>query len=66
MEPLFVPAGHMSAHQVAQQLGIGLGGVRALVHRGKLRRAGGTDRQPYYDSSAVAQLAAARQVQQPA
>lgn len=62
MEPLYVPAGHMSAHQVAQTLGIKLTGVRDLVHRGRLQRAGGTPRQPYYDTQAVLELLASRQV----
>lgn len=62
MEPLYVPAGHMSAHQVAQTLGIKLTGVRDLVHRGQLQRSGGTPRQPYYDTQAVLELLASRQV----
>lgn len=61
MEPLFVPAGYMSAHQVAQQLGIGLGGVRQLVRRGHLHRAGGTPRQPWYDTEDVLALLQQRQ-----
>ncbi len=56
MEPLFVPAGYMSAHQVAAQLDIGLGGVRQLVHRGQLHRAGGSPRQPWYDTEEVLAL----------
>jgi len=60
MEPLHIPAGHMTAHQVAQTLGIGLPGVRKLVQRGQLTRVGGTPRQPYYDTDHVIALAAAR------
>ena len=60
MEPLYVPAGHMSARQVADTLGIKLTGVRDLVHRGKLARAGGSPRQPYYDTDAVLALLAQR------
>jgi hypothetical protein len=48
MEPLYLPPGYMTAHQVAQCLGIKLGGVRQLVHRGQLARAGGSPRQPWY------------------
>lgn len=61
MEPLYVPAGHMSAHQVAQTLDITLSGVRDLVARGRLTRAGGAPRQPYYDTEQVLALAATRQ-----
>jgi hypothetical protein len=60
MEPLHVPAGHMTAHQVAETLGIKLGGVRQLVARGRLDRTGGSPRQPYYDSEQVLALLAAR------
>ncbi|NJP42284.1 helix-turn-helix domain-containing protein [Actinacidiphila epipremni] len=56
MEPLFVPAGHMTARQVADTLGIGLPGVRKLVQRGQLARAGGSQRQPYYDTEQVLAL----------
>lgn len=61
MEPLCVPAGYMTAHQVAQTLGITLSGVRDLVHRGQLARAGGSPRQPRYDTEQVLALLAARQ-----
>lgn len=61
MEPLYVPPGCMSARQVADTLGITLSGVRDLVARGHLTRAGGSPRQPYYDTTQVGALAAARQ-----
>ncbi|MDG9705558.1 hypothetical protein [Streptomyces sp. DH37] len=61
MEPLHVPPGRMSAHQVAQQLGITLDGVRQLVRRGHLHRVGGTPRQPWYDTEEVIALHQARQ-----
>jgi hypothetical protein len=60
MEPLYVPVGHMSARQVAATLGIGPSGVRQLVARGRLARAGGTERQPYYDTTAVLAILADR------
>ncbi|SFF11700.1 hypothetical protein SAMN05216251_108230 [Actinacidiphila alni] len=60
MEPLSVPPGHMSAHQAATALGIGLSGVRQLVARGQLVKAGGTPRRPYYDTTAVLAILAAR------
>jgi len=53
--------GHLTAHQTAQQLGITLGGVRLLVHRGQLQRSGGTPRQAWYAVSDVAALLAKRQ-----
>jgi hypothetical protein len=43
-----------------QQLGITLGGVRLLVHRGQLQRSGGTARQPWYAVEDVAALSAKR------
>jgi predicted ArsR family transcriptional regulator len=61
MEPLYVPAGHMSARQVADALGITPSGVRDLVARGRLARAGGSPRQPYYDTTAVLAVLADRQ-----
>ncbi|MEV1006114.1 hypothetical protein [Streptomyces sp. NPDC049881] len=62
MEPLYVPAGHMTAHQVAQQLGITLDGVRQLVRRGQLHHAGGTPRQRWYATQEVRALARARRM----
>ncbi|MFC4034557.1 hypothetical protein ACFO3J_24215 [Streptomyces polygonati] len=61
MEPLILPPGYMTAHQTARTLDITLSGVRDLVHRSKLKRAGGSPRQPWYDSEAVLALRDARQ-----
>lgn len=61
MEPLHLPAGYLSAHQVAQQLGIELPAVRQLVHRKQLRHAGGSKRQPWYDRDEVIALLRERQ-----
>lgn len=52
--------GHLTAHQTARQLGIGLDGVRQLVRRGQLQRSGGSPRQPWYAVQDVAALAAKR------
>lgn len=60
MESQNIRPGHLTAHQTAQQLGIGLGGVRLLVHRGQLKRSGGSPRQPWYAVQDVAALAAKR------
>jgi hypothetical protein len=61
MEPLHLPPGYLTAHQVAAQLGITLDGVRQLVHRGQLARAGGSPRQPRYRAADVIALHAKRQ-----
>ncbi|MEW2421260.1 hypothetical protein AB0911_12020 [Streptomyces nigra] len=60
MESQMIRPGHLTAHQTARVLGISLGGVRQLVHRGKLTRSGGTPRQPWFPAADVAALAAAR------
>ena len=52
--------GHLTAHQTAQQLGIGLDGVRQLVRRGQLQRSGGSPRQPWYDVQDVTALVVKR------
>lgn len=60
MESQIIRPGHLTAHQTAQQLGITLGGVRQLVRRGKLKRSGGTERQPWYAVADVVELQAER------
>ena len=55
-----MPPGHMSARQVADTLGISPSGVRQLVARGRLTRAGGSPRQPWYDTEQVLAILAAR------
>ena len=60
MESQNLRPGHMTAHQVATALGITLGGVRQLVHRGQLTRAGGTPRQPWFRTQDVQALDAKR------
>jgi len=60
MESQNLRPGHLTAHQTARVLGIGLPGVRKLVERGQLTRSGGTPRQPWYNAHDVAALAAKR------
>ena len=60
MESLIIRPGHLTAHQTARTLGVGLPAVRKLVQRGQLTRSGGTERQPWYAVSDVAALVARR------
>jgi hypothetical protein len=60
MESLIVRPGHLTAHQTARTLGVGLPAVRKLVQRGQLARSGGTARQPWYAVDDVAALVAKR------
>jgi hypothetical protein len=60
MESQMIRPGHLTAHQTAQQLGIGLDGVRQLVRRGQLQRSGGSPRQPWYDVQDVTALVVKR------
>jgi hypothetical protein len=60
MESQIIRPGHLTAHQTAQQLGIGLDGVRQLVRRGQLQRSGGSPRQPWYAVQDVAALVVKR------
>ncbi|MFE0204935.1 hypothetical protein [Streptomyces sp. NPDC058985] len=60
MESQLVRPGHVTAHQAARILGSSLGAVRNLVYRGRLQRAGGTERQPWYRAEDLAALLAKR------
>ncbi|MFF1321452.1 hypothetical protein ACFVZZ_18800 [Streptomyces chartreusis] len=60
MESQMIRPGHLTAHQTARQLGISLDGVRQLVRRGRLKRSGGSPRQPWYAIRDVAALVAER------
>lgn len=60
MESQIIRPGHLTAHQTARLLGVTLGGLRSIVHRGQLTRAGGTPRQPWYAVADVTALAAKR------
>jgi hypothetical protein len=60
MESQMIRPGHLTAHQTARLLGVTLDGVRQLVRRGRLKRSGGSPRQPWYAATDVATLAAKR------
>ncbi|MFJ8110441.1 helix-turn-helix domain-containing protein [Streptomyces sp. NPDC096132] len=60
MESQILRPGYLTAHQAARVLGVDLATVRQLVRRGKLARAGGTPRQPWYATEDVAAYAASR------
>ncbi|MGP4084164.1 hypothetical protein [Streptomyces sp. KR55] len=60
MESQIIRPGYLTAHQTAQLLGVSLGGLRLIVHRGQLRRSGGTPRQPWYAVTDVQALDAER------
>ena len=61
MESQIIRPGHLTAHQTARVLGVGLDAVRQYVRRGQLTRSGGTDRQPWYAVADVQALHAKRQ-----
>lgn len=60
MDDLYAPPGHLTAQQTRQALGITAGALRNLVYRGRLRRSGGTPRQPWFLARDVAAYAANR------
>lgn len=60
MESQIIRPGYLTAHQTARVLGVGLTGLRSIVHRGQLKRSGGTPRQPWYAVADVTALAAKR------
>lgn len=60
MQPAYIAPGHLTAHQAANALGITLGGIRQLVRRNQLHKAGGTDRQPYYPIDEITALISQR------
>lgn len=60
MQNQYVPPGHMTARQAADTLNVTLGGIRLLVYRKQLHRAGGPDRHPYYATPDILRLLAAR------
>ncbi|GAB2732671.1 helix-turn-helix domain-containing protein [Streptomyces bullii] len=48
MEQQNLRPGYLTAHQTARLLGVELDTVRQLVRRGRLKRSGGSPRQPWY------------------
>ncbi|MFE7446844.1 hypothetical protein ACFU7X_41050 [Streptomyces chartreusis] len=66
MESQMIRPGHLTAHQTARALGISLDGVRQLVRRGRLKRSGGTPRQPWYPAKDVTALVAERRTRKAA
>ncbi|WP_228979690.1 helix-turn-helix domain-containing protein [Streptomyces sp. DH12] len=61
MDTEYIPPGYYGTHDVARALGTSPGGVRNLVYRGRLKRAGGTERHPWYRAEDVAAVLAQRQ-----
>jgi hypothetical protein len=66
MQSHFARSGRLTAQQAATLLGVTLGNLRVLVHRGQLQRAGGTRYQPQYALADVTALYAARNAGQSA
>ncbi|MET7321321.1 helix-turn-helix domain-containing protein [Streptomyces sp. NPDC005549] len=61
MDTAYTPPGYYGTRDVARALKTSPGAVRNLVYRGRLKRAGGTERQPWFHAEDVAALLAARQ-----
>ncbi|MFE9098504.1 helix-turn-helix domain-containing protein [Streptomyces sp. NPDC007264] len=61
MESHATPSYRCTTREAAALLGIQPGSVRQLVRRGRLKRSGGTPRNPWYALSDVAALHAERQ-----
>ncbi|MEW2424853.1 helix-turn-helix domain-containing protein [Streptomyces nigra] len=60
MDSLDIPPGYYGTRDVARALDVTPGAVRNLVYRGRLHRAGGTERRPWFRVSDVAELLAER------
>ncbi|MFE7927800.1 hypothetical protein ACFU6S_03545 [Streptomyces sp. NPDC057456] len=60
MDDRYAPPGQLTAAQTRQALGITAGALRNLVYRGRLKRAGGTERHPTYSARDVAAITATR------
>jgi DNA-directed RNA polymerase specialized sigma24 family protein len=55
-----LPPGYYGTRDVARALGVQPDAVRQLVHRGRLKRSGGTSRRPWYRVTDVAAIVAER------
>ncbi|MGW1609425.1 hypothetical protein ACWCQZ_08505 [Streptomyces sp. NPDC002285] len=60
MDDQLAPPGYYGTRDVARALDTTPGAVRNLVYRGRLQRAGGTERHPWFRVSDVAALLAER------
>lgn len=61
MDTAYTPPGYYGTRDVARALNTSPGAVRNLVYRRRLKRAGGTERQPWFRAEDVAALLAERQ-----
>ncbi|MEU7399724.1 helix-turn-helix domain-containing protein [Streptomyces sp. NPDC044948] len=61
MDSAYIPPGYYGTRDVARALNTSPGAVRNLVYRGRLQRAGGSQRQPWFRAADVAALLAERQ-----
>ncbi|WP_030173228.1 hypothetical protein [Streptomyces sp. NRRL S-813] len=61
MHEQLAPPGYYTTRDVARALGTSCGAVRNLVYRGRLKRAGGTERHPWYAADDVAAILVKRQ-----
>ncbi|MFD6324205.1 hypothetical protein ACFWOL_15345 [Streptomyces sp. NPDC058442] len=66
MDSVYAPPGHLTTDQVAQALHTTPGAVRNLVYRGRLKKAGGTERRPWFAARDVAAIHAERRARQSA
>lgn len=60
MNDVLPPPGYLTARDAARALRITPGALRNLVYRGRLHRAGGTTRYPWYTVDEVAAIEAER------
>ncbi|MER7799015.1 helix-turn-helix domain-containing protein [Streptomyces parvulus] len=60
MDEQTTPPGYYGTRDVARALQTSPGAIRNLVYRGRLKRAGGTERRPWYRAEDVAALLAER------
>jgi hypothetical protein len=63
MDDQIAPVGYLTARDTQRALGITPGALRNLVYRGRLKRAGGTERHPWYTVQDVAAISEQRRAQ---